>query len=167
MFIKNGVELAKSLSIQIDQQKTSSRLNPSTVQQMDSVPIDNHSYGAEPLGSDVEEEEYPKEGIVCKQKLDRADELVFPSLMDEEDGTGLASGVDNNDEVDGIHWKANQPIPQPMKSNFGNKSKIIEKYLHMFTIELSSFLAFVPLEFWQLHLECSNIYGRHHFAKQE
>ena len=79
---------------------------------------------------------------------------------DTDDADDLTSG--------GIKWKPNQYIPQPTNVSIGKKSTLKDEYRGKFRTELSSFLAFFPIEFWQLYLERTNVYGFHLYntAKQ-
>ena len=144
-----------------------SRLSSSLIKQLDSVPNDDPNDGVDPLDSDVEEEKSDDE-YHTQRKMKSVDELEFSSFAaydsnthgDTDDADDLTSG--------GIKWKPNQYIPQPTNVSIGKKSTLKDEYRGKFRTELSSFLAFFPIEFWQLYLEQTNVYGSHLYntAKQ-
>jgi len=131
---------------------------------LDAVAPSYPNYGNDPLDSDVEEEEYEEEVVTKKRQLDKEDELEFPSLIDESSNRNVSLGNDKDEFPEGISWRPNQSIPQPTNVSIGKETYLKPEHAQKFTTELSSFLAFVPIQFWKLHLERTNVYGCHHYG---
>jgi len=73
------------------------------------------------------------------------EELYFPSLgLESEDND---TDIHLNDSSNGLRWTANRSMARPINVSSNKKTTIKEEHRTKFTSSLSSFLAFVPVEF--------------------
>ena len=78
----------------------------------------------------------------------REEDLILPSLVKEKD----ASTTSCEGEEGGLAWKLNASLSPPLNVSRGKRTYLIEDKKMNFVNPQSSFLAFVPLEFWKLYL---------------
>ena len=78
---------------------------------------------------------------------------LFPSTRELQDERDVM--------VRGLVWKTKKrEIPAPINLSQGEKMTLIDKYRMNFMTPLSSFLSFVPIEFWRLWLFETNRYAK-------
>lgn len=89
-----------------------------------------------------------------------ATDLVLPSLSDNDT---TDDDIDlTNDE--GLQWSFNKALNPPLNVSTGERTTIKDNKRMKFITPLSSFLAFVPIEFWKLYLFQTNTYGKDKYA---
>ena len=92
---------------------------------------------------------FPGQGIP-----DLNDELVLPSLAPAGEDNS-----DNEEESDGIRWKFSGRMGAPINIAKNKKTQLKAEHKMKFVTPLSSFLAFVPIEFWKLYVFRTNTNG--------
>ena len=90
----------------------------------------------------------------------REEDLTLPSLVQGGD-EGTVSDSDG-----GLMWKLNGALSPPLNVSTGRKTELIEEKKMNFVNPLSSFLAFVPVEFWKLYLFRTNSNGRYRYNER-
>ena len=165
-----GTTLADSLRAARQEEEQQFPLTPSVLEKL-TVPPSLHKKEA-PLDSeddDEEEEEgdynFAEQGGFLKNSEAAVgdlgeEDLTLPSLVPYKDAT-----VTYQDEG-GLAWKLNAALNPPLNVSRGMKTKLIEEKRIHFVNPLSSFLAFVPLEFWKLYLFRTNTNGRYRYSEK-
>jgi len=102
------------------------------------------------------EAEPPPKSFAKNHFLDLSDILNAGTSTEHDD-----SVVEEIDVVqDGLRWKLGGTVKPPINISKNKVSELKAGYTQHFTTPLSSFLSFVPIDFWKLWLYETNRYGQ-------
>ena len=100
------------------------------------------------LSSDEETDDEEMNDYTGKKRLDLKEDIQFPSIE-----TSYPEIL----ETEGLLWKMNGSKDAPFIPHYPS-TKLIDEKAHMFQTPLKSFLAFLPIEFWQIYAMNTNVY---------
>ena len=130
------------------------------------IPLESEDEEEDNIDSDNAESNNEMEGRLLKKgdipigNLDVTD-LVLPSLVSpraDEEVVGTAA--------DGLQWKSNMSLAPPINVSSGRKTELKSEHRMRFVNPLSSFTAFLPIEFWKLYLYRTNTNGEMKYNAQ-
>ena len=173
----DAVSLARSLKESIAREDENFPITNPLLNAMTAI-TDDHERGNPPADNEDEaekedfniddERENRGEGVLPRAQANHvlnldAEDLILPSLMDNEVSE---SGDDDQVGAEGIFWKFNGKQNPPVNVSKGIKTQLKENTKTRFVTPLSSFLAFVPIEFWKLYVFRTNCQGKKHYIQR-
>ena len=162
--IFEGITLAQSLARKEKHQaqKEAMPLKSSVVAALTQV-TDDHETGYH-LASDTEDEDFDED----EDADNETDSLSnFESLLEDFDIAAMFSDEISSYKQDGLNWRLNGKLPAPINLSTKRETHLKEATKVKFTTQISSFLAFVPIEFWILYTFRTNSYALWRFTKEK